>query len=61
MNIQNLEVSMAKIKKVPLQSYLAEQERSDFIAICEKLDVSASKTTRTFIQGFIKKHKELLK
>ena len=50
-----------KEKKYPLQTYLAKEERENFIKICQKLDNdNASMILRKFVQRQIKKHKDLL-
>lgn len=50
-----------KQKKKPLQTYLLEAERSDYIKVCGKLGISASEDIRNHVNKQIKKHKDSLK
>ena len=51
---------MAKQQKKSLQTYILEKTKSDYIAICNKRQVSASEEIGRFIAKEVKKHSNLL-
>ena len=51
---------MAKQKKKSLQTYISEKTKSDYIAICNKRQVSASEEIGKFIDKEVKKHSKLI-
>ncbi len=46
----------AKRKDSQLVIRINEQERDQFVSLCEELDTSGAREIRQFIRGFIKEH-----
>ncbi len=50
--------SKAKKKNSQLVIRINEQERDDFVALCDELDTSAAREIRRFIRSFLAEHEE---
>lgn len=48
--------SKAKKKNSQLVIRINDEERDEFVALCEELDTSAAREIRRFIRGFLKEH-----
>jgi hypothetical protein len=48
----------AKKKNSQLVIRINDEERDDFVSLCEELDTSAAREIRRFIRGFLKEHEQ---
>ncbi len=50
--------SKAKKKNSQLVIRINEDERDEFVTLCDELDTSAAREVRRFIRGFLKEHEQ---
>ncbi|GAB2701305.1 hypothetical protein Q4574_09955 [Aliiglaciecola sp. 3_MG-2023] len=48
----------SKKKNSQLIVRINDQERAEFVMLCEELDTSAAREVRRFIRDFLKEHKD---
>ncbi|WP_340678180.1 hypothetical protein [Paraglaciecola sp.] len=53
-----MENKKSKKKDSQLIIRINDQERVEFVSLCEELDTSAAREVRRFIRGFLAEHKK---